>query len=87
MGFSDSQSEANYVFLTTINKKDTSTQTPSGLTTKITSLLSWKLELVCKETVVPCRWGKKKQENFDIRQLDEGSATFLKGLPEVIPLH
>ena len=40
MGFSDSKSEANYIFLTTINKKDTSTQTPSGLTTKITSLLS-----------------------------------------------
>ena len=40
MGFSDSQSEANYILLTAINKKDTSTQTPSGLTATIMSLLS-----------------------------------------------
>lgn len=87
MGFSDSQSEANYIFLTTINKKDTSTQTPSGLTTKIMSLLSWKVELVCKETVVPCRWGKEKTKKVDIKQVDEGYVTVLKGLPEIIPLH
>ena len=87
MGFYNSQSEANYIFLTTINKKDTSTKTPSGLTTKIMSLLSRKVELVCKETVVLCRWGKEKTRKFDIKQLDEGYVTVLKGLPEVIPLH
>ena len=37
--------------------------------------------------MVPCQWGKEKTRKFDIKQLDEGYVTVLKGLAEVIPLN